>query len=162
VHLQVLDHKIFLKIADEFPGIEEKLRQYCCKYAEVPALLKMSGDDRREYPRFSLTLFTQNVLFDPYGNKGKRSFRGELVDISRNGLAFIVKVSTRDNAKLMLGRQIVSEIRGIGDDVVTECSGIIVGVKYHNVIAKDFTVHVKLSQKIEDAAFSKIIGLGRV
>lgn len=161
VHLQVLDHAMFLKIAEEFPGMEEKLRQYCCKYAEVPALLKMSGDDRREYPRFSVTLFTQNVLFDPYGNKGKRSFRGELMDISRNGLAFIIKISSRNNAKLMLGRQIVSEIRAIGDEVVAECSGIVVGVRYHDVSEKNFTVHVKLSQKIKDAAFSKITGLRR-
>ena len=161
VHLQVLDHTMFLKIAEEFPGMEEKLRQYCRKYIEVPALLKMSGDDRREYPRFSVTLFTQNVLFDPYGNKGKRSFRGELVDISRNGLAFIIKISSRNNAKLMLGRQIVSEIRVVEDEVAAECSGIVVGVRYHDVAAKDFTVHVKLSQKIEDTAFSKIIGLCR-
>jgi hypothetical protein len=161
VHLQVLDHKMFIKIAEEFPGMVEKLQKYCSKYAEVPALLKMSGDDRREYPRFSVSLFTHNVLFDPYGNKGKKSFRGELIDISRNGLAFIIKISSLNNAKLMLGRQIVSEIRGIEDEVVTECGGIVVAVKYPNAVASDFTVHVKLSKKIEDTAFSKIIALRR-
>ena len=161
VHLLILDHKMFQKIVVEFPGLEEKLWQYCCKYAEVPALLKMSGDDRREYPRFAVTLFTQNVLFDPYGNKGKRSFRGELIDISRNGLAFFIKISSQNNAKLMLGRQIVSEIRMINDEVITECSGIVVGVRYHDEVVRDFTVHVKLSQKIDEVAFSRILGLRR-
>ncbi len=161
VQLQVLDHAEFQKIAEDFPGMEEKLRQYCDKYGGIPELLKMSGDDRREYPRYQLSLFTQNLLFDLYGNKGKRSFKGELIDISRNGLAFIIKISSRNNAKLLLGRQIISTLLLAGGEVLAECSGIVVGVRYHDVVAKDSTVHVKLSQRIEDAAFSRIIALRR-
>ena len=159
VHFQVLDHAKFLKVAEEFLEIEEELLQYCQKYSGVPDLLRMSGDDRREYPRYRLSLFTQNLLLDPYGNKGKRSFRGELLDISRNGLAFIIKISSRNNAKLLLGRQILTTLQQNTGEVLSECSGVVVGVRYHDMIAKDSTVHIKLSQKIEDAAFTKILAL---
>ena len=161
VHLQVLDHAVFRKIIGKFPEIEGKLWRFCRKYEDVPALLKMSGDDRREYPRFCLTLFTQNVLFDAYGKKGKRSFRGELIDISRNGLAFIIKISSRKNAKLMLGRQIISEIQFAQGEPPAECSGVIVGVRYNDQDANAFSVHVKLSKKIQDSAFTKIMALRR-
>ena len=157
VHLQVLDHAKFLKVAEEFLEIEEELRQYCQRYAGVPDLLRMSGDDRREYPRYRVSLFTQNLLFDPYGNKGKRSFRGELLDISRNGLAFVIKISSRNNAKLLLGRQIMTTLQQNTGEVLCECSGVVVGVRYHDLVAKDSTVHVKLSQKFEDAVFTKIL-----
>jgi hypothetical protein len=159
VHFQVLDHAKFLKVAEEFLGIEEELRQYCQKYAGVPDLLRMSGDDRREYPRYRVSLFTQNLLLDPYGNKSKRSFRGELLDISRNGLAFIIKISSRNNAKMLLGRQILTTLQQNSGEVLSECSGVVVGVRYHDMIAKDSTVHIKLSQKIEDAVFARILAL---
>ncbi|MBU1565879.1 MAG: cyclic nucleotide-binding domain-containing protein [Proteobacteria bacterium] len=161
VHLHVLDHAVFVKISEDFSGVEENLRQYCSKYMGVPDLLKMSGDDRREYPRFPVPLFTQNVLFDPYGNKGKRSFKGELLDISKNGLAFIIKISSKNNAKLLLGRQIVSEIQIAEGGFLAECYGVIVGVRSYNLVEKDFTIHVKLSRKIEDGAFSRILALRR-
>ncbi len=159
VQIQVLDHAQFLTISKEYQGIEDTLQRYCRKFAKVPELLKMSGDERREYPRYSVTLLTRNVLLDHYGKKGKRIFRGELIDICRNGLAFTIKISSRNNAKLLLGRQIISEIQGIEGEVLTECSGLIVGVRPQNEIVSEFTVHIKLTRKIEDTAFSTIIAL---
>lgn len=159
VQIQVLDHAQLLTITKEFHGIEDTLQHYCRKFAKVPELLKMSGDERREYPRYSVTLYTRNVLLDHYGNKGKRIFRGELIDICRNGLAFTIKISSRNNAKLLLGRQIISEIQGAEGEIVTECSGLIVGVRPQNEIVSEFTVHIKLTKKIEDTAFNSIIAL---
>ncbi len=82
-----------------------------------------------------------------------------MTDISRNGFAFIIKISSRKNTKLLPGRQIFSELQMADGEVLVECSGVIVGVRYHDVIAKDSTIHVKLSQKIENTAFSRIIAL---
>ncbi len=161
VQLQVLDHLHFVEITKSFPGIEEKLRHYCNRFTNVTELLKMSGDERREYPRFAVPLVTQSMLLDPYGNKGKRMFKGELKDISLNGLAFIVKFSSRNNAKMMLGRQIVSALLVPDGSILAECTGVVVGVRYKDDAAKDSTVHVKLAQQLENKALSKIITLRR-
>lgn len=158
VSLQILEQDVYLKIIKIFPEIDQKLNQYCRKYEMIPQLLKMSGEDRREYPRIPAALSTQNVLLDPYGNKGKRKITGELKDISRSGLAFIIKISSKHNAKLLLGRQIESIVHSPLGEVLTECSGVIVGVKCHDVNVDNFTVHVKLSQRIDTTTFDSVIG----
>lgn len=160
VQVHVLDHDAFKAIACNFPEFEGKLIRYCDKIAKIPELLKMSGDDRREYPRYPVTFLTRNHLRDPYGAKGSRDFNGELVDISRNGLAFEIKISSRKNARLLLGRQIVSEIQVEGKPPV-QCSGIIVGVRFQDRNDQNFTVHVKLFKKIDDTAFKNILSLGQ-
>jgi hypothetical protein len=160
VEVQVLDHDAFTALTDIFPELGQKLLRYCDRYAKIPELLKMSGDDRREYPRFSLTLSTQNYLRDPYGTKGARQFCGELVDISRNGLAFAVRLSSRSSARLLLGRPIVSVIQAGGESLV-QCFGIVVGVRTQDAVVMKFTVHVKLAKKIDDSVFKRIVSMGR-
>ena len=156
VQVQVLDHTTFREISDRFPDLEDKLQRYCEKYSTIPELLKMSGDDRREYPRYPITLRTQNYLRDPFGVKGSRKFNGELIDISRNGLAFAIKISSKNNAKLLLGRHIVADVFAKNESLI-HCSGVIVGVRTPALAAQTFTVHVKLSKKIDDAVLKNII-----
>jgi hypothetical protein len=158
IQVHVLDHEVFKKIAEDHPGIEDKLRKYCQKYAQIPELLKMSGDDRREYPRYPVILHSRNMLLDPFGNKGKRSFNGELFDISRQGLAFTIRISNTDNARLLLGRHIMTTII-IGDEELTQQHGVIVGVRLYEPIKQDYSVHVKLSKKIDQAIFKRIVSI---
>lgn len=156
VQLHVLDQEKWAEIVKTEPGIEDKLLGYCHKYKKVAELLKMSGDDRREYPRHPVNLITKNMLLDPYGKKGKRSFNGELIDISRAGLAFTIRIAKKDNAKLLLGRQIITTI-SVGGKELRPCTGVIVGVRIHDPDMFDFSVHVKLSKKIDDVSLQRIV-----
>lgn len=156
VQLHVLEQSKWLEILKVEPGIEEKLQRYCEKYKEITKLLQMSGDDRREYPRHPVCLITKNMLLDPYGKKGKRNFNGELKDISKAGLAFTIRIANKDNAKLLLGRQIITTISIDGQEL-SPFSGVIVGVKIHDPQMFDFSVHVKLSKKIDDTSLWKIV-----
>jgi hypothetical protein len=98
------------------------------------------------------------MLLDPFGNKGKRSFNGELFDISRQGLAFTIRISNTDNARLLLGRHIMTTII-IGDEELTQQYGVIVGVRLYEPIKQDYSVHVKLSKKIDQAIFKRIVSI---
>ena len=155
IQVNVLDHAGLEKITVNYPGIEEKLRKYCQKHAQVRELLKMAGDDRREYPRHFVDLPVQNVLLDPYGNKGNRTFIGQLFDVSKQGLAFTIKISNSKNARLLLGRHIMTTIL-IGDEKLPQQNGAIVRVRQHEQMVKDFSVHVRLSKEIDDVSFKKI------
>lgn len=156
VQLHVLEQSKWADIIAVEPGIEEKLQRYCQKYKKIAELLQMSGDDRREYPRHSVCLLTKNMLLDPYGKRGKRSFNGELIDISKAGLAFTIRIADKDNAKLLLGRQIITTVLVDGKEL-NPCTGVIVGVKSHDLERFDFSVHVKLSKKIDDESLIKIV-----
>ncbi|BHH83291.1 cyclic nucleotide-binding domain-containing protein [Desulforhopalus sp. 52FAK] len=156
VQLHVLDQAKWAELVKVEPGIEDKLLRYCNKYKKISELLQMSGDDRREFPRHSVSLITKNMLLDPYGKKGKRNFNGELIDISRAGLAFTIRIANKENAKLLLGRQIVTTIAVEGKEL-KPCSGVIVGVRIHDPDMFNFSVHVKLSKKIDAQSLQKII-----
>jgi hypothetical protein len=156
IEVHVLDYEVFLKIAEEYPGIEDKLRRYYQKHGQVPELLKMSGDDRREYPRHSVGLHGRAILLDPFGKKGKRSFNGEIFDISRQGLAFTIRISNTNNARMLLGRHIMTTII-IGDNELPQQNGVIVGVRLSEPIMQDYSIHVKLSKKIDKTVFDNIV-----
>jgi hypothetical protein len=160
IQVDVLDHAVLKKIAVDHPGIEHKLRKYCQKHTPVPELLKMSGSDRREYPRFSIVLQTKNVLVDPYGSVETRSFNGELFDISEQGMAFTIRISHTSKARLLLGRHIKTTII-VGAEELSQLSGVVVGVRLFSPIVQDFSVHVKLSKGIDVTSFNKILALIR-
>lgn len=159
ISLQVIDGTEFAEMAETYPALEPTLRACCQKFNNIPELLKMSGDERREFPRFTVPLWTRNTLIDPFGNKGKRSFRGELLDISRSGLSFIIKISSRNSGKLLLGRRVQCDIEERENLVMAKCVGGIVGVRYRDSTAKDATVHIKLAEKFDEAVFAKILSL---
>jgi len=156
VQLHVLDQSKWADIVKAEPGIEEKLTLYCDKYKKISELLQMSGDDRREYPRHPVSLISKNLLLDPFGKKGKRNFNGELIDVSRGGLAFTVRLANKDNAQLLLGRQIITTIAVNGKEL-RPCTGVIVGVRINDPEMYDFSVHVKLSKKIDGQSLQRII-----
>jgi hypothetical protein len=159
IRLQVIGGGEFSEIADVHVVLEQTLRNYCDKFVDVPQLLKMSGDERREFPRFAVPLFTRSILLDAFGNLGKRSFRGELVDISRNGLCFVIKISSRTNGKLLLGRRFHCSIEESDHLSLASCSGRIVRVRYLENSDKDATIHVKLTEKLDKETFDKLLSL---
>lgn len=156
IQVHVLDYPNFKKISEIYPGIEDKLQKYCRKHTQVPELLKMSGDDRREYPRCPVVLPTKSILLDPYGYKGKREFKGELLDVSKQGLAFTIKISNANNARLLLGRHIVTTIL-TRDEELPQQNGVIVGVRLHEPTLLDFSIHIKLTQKMDETIYKKLI-----
>ncbi len=156
--IHVLSRRKFLELSKKHPKIGKKLEIFCNKYDTVPELLKMSGTDRRESARYSIAVKVNNILLDPYGNAGKRSFRGELIDISKGGLCFSIKISSKENARLLLGRQIVTEIT-LGDGTILKCFGVIVGVKFYETDVQDFSVHVKFYRNLEQVDFKQVINL---
>ncbi|MCB2214652.1 MAG: cyclic nucleotide-binding domain-containing protein [Desulfobulbaceae bacterium] len=156
--VHVLSRENYEMLTATYPELANKLFAFCNKYDTVPELLKMAGSDRREYPRYGVNIFINNLLLDPYGNAGKRKFRGELADISRGGLCFSVHITSRKNARLLLGRQIVSEMR-LADGNILKCFGVIVGVQGHRDDDQHFSVHVRFYRNMEPHDITQVVNL---
>ncbi len=157
--LHVLSRDDFLQINDKFPELEEKLYDFCRKKDDIPGLVQMSGSDRRNYARYPINVTVNNILLDPYGGSaGKRVFQGEMLDISRGGLSFSIRISKKENANLLLGRQIICEINLRGSEVL-KCFGAIVGVRYQHAIVKEFSVHIKFYSEIEQRQVTDVLNL---
>ncbi len=157
LQLQVLEYSDWLKVVEEFPELERTFPTYCKKYENVPKLLKMAGDDRREYPRYKVNLTTKNTLVDSFGTKG-RELNGELIDISEGGYALTLRISNRKNAKLLLSRKIVTNLEIDGKEVLN-CSGVVVAVRSQSDSTNDYSIHIKTSQRLERSIFQQILSL---
>jgi len=142
--IHVLERERFMALKDRFPDLEKKLHDFCLQYDLVPRLLQMTGGDRREYARYPLSVTISSMLLDSYGKMEQRSIEGEMIDISRGGLAFATGIENKENAKNLLGRQIVSEIHLKSGDTL-KCFGKIVGVRFPGIIGQECSIHVKFS-----------------
>ncbi len=158
VRLQVLERGKYYKLIDEYPGIESKLKDYCVVYNTVPELVRMTGNDRREFPRYEASVMVSSILLDAYGRKGKRVFKGEMIDISRGGLSFYIRVSKKEFVKMLLGRQIISEIY-LDKENKLKCHGVVVGTKISDMFVTDISVHVRLYRNIDQAQVIQVTRL---
>ncbi|AGF79669.1 cyclic nucleotide-binding protein,PilZ domain-containing protein [Desulfocapsa sulfexigens DSM 10523] len=155
--IHVLEREVFLELIEQFPGIESCLINYCSKAETVPKLLKMSGEDRRQYPRFPVSLLVKHTLLDEYGNASMRSFNGEIVDISCGGFSFFIKISRKENARLLLGRGIKTNITVKGIEPI-DTKGVIVAVRFQGQGEAEYSVHVQLDEIIGQDIVKHIIG----
>lgn len=155
VRVQVLDRDSLKEIKVNFPEIEDILKKFSRQYVQIPELLEMSGEDRRVYPRHSGNLVIKNVLLGYYGKKGNYHFKGKLIDISKGGLSFNVKISGSKKARLLLGRQIISTIP-VGNTKCIQGVGVIVGIGDYNAAEEEFCLHVELLKKIDQEMMQKI------
>ncbi|HKJ65787.1 MAG TPA: PilZ domain-containing protein, partial [Desulfopila sp.] len=100
-----------------------------------------------------------NVLLDIYGGStGKRVFHGEMIDISKGGLSFTIRISKKESTHLLLGRQIVSEITHKGRQVL-ECLGLIMGVTRQHEMLKEYSVHIKFYQELKQHQVNDVLNL---
>ena len=157
--MHVLQHHIFNEGVERLPELEEKIFDFCRKKEVISDLLKMSGRDRRDYARYPVKVTISNMLLDVYGESGgRRTFKGEMIDISRGGISFSVRISSKKSAQQLLGRQVVSEIK-LRKNEVLKCFGLIVGVRFQHEIVKEFSIHVKFYNELGQQQVSEVLKL---
>jgi hypothetical protein len=145
----------FVRLKERFPDIEAKLLKYCKQFDTVPKLLRMAGEDRREYARYTVPLSITSITLDPYGKKKQYSFEGEMIDVSRGGLSFQLRMSRNMNSKFLLGRQIISEIH-VANDIKLKCSGVIVAVGFPTAELVGYSIHVKFTTLMSQGDFARV------
>jgi CRP-like cAMP-binding protein len=129
------------------PGIESKLRDFFSRSSDIHKMLAAKGMDRRVHDRHKLERRIQLQVVD---NRDRvlSSFKGEMTDISQGGFSFIVRITKKENSRLLLGRDIKASIpvSGLPDKVFR---GIIIGVQAYDLIVSDYSVHVKLGKELD-------------
>ena len=67
-------------------------------------------------------------------------------------------ISSRENARLLLGRQIISVIEIEGKDKL-KCFGVIVGGRFQDEGGQEFVVHVNFHQHLEQSSLAQVTNL---
>jgi CRP-like cAMP-binding protein len=154
--IHLLKREKFLELIEQYPAIEPCLHDYCRKSDTVPELLRMSGEDRRRSVRYPLSLIVKHALLDKFGNASMKSFKGEIADLSSSGLSFYIRISRKENARLMLGRGIKT-LLPIPGQVALTIVGQIVAVKFQQYGESDYSVHVQFNEPISENIVKRIV-----
>ena len=156
VKVQVLEREPFLQLLLHHPGLESRLADFCRRSDKVAELLRISGESRREDIRYPVQAKTVNTMLDNRGNPSQQRFRGQLEDIATGGFSLLVRLSKKENGRLLLGRHIVSSLP-VGEGAVQEHRGEIVGVSLQDYMDKEYRIHVRFDQPIGEIDLKNIL-----
>ena len=149
VNLKYLEKRALLKWKKVFPGLEQKLIDFCAAFPNATTLLQSKKMDRRGLKRVKISGKGLIKLLNRAGEPIGKSFKGHLSDISVGGLSFEIRISKKETARLLLGRRIniaFNYSRGMPNTSIDQ-NGIIVGV--YPFPFEDYSIHVKFDKMLD-------------
>lgn len=147
--------KLYVLMKDELdrlnsmtPGLESKLKGYCSSLESVADLLKEKNFERRVNQRLKLPGKVMVQLLRNFNQPEAEPFKAELLDISSNGIAFLMK-TTEKVSTLLLGRSLEMNLTfdELGSELEINCVGTVVAVNsepFH-----EYVVHAEFSRHLD-------------
>ncbi|RLC31267.1 MAG: hypothetical protein DRH32_04505 [Deltaproteobacteria bacterium] len=149
VELSCLERSALQKLTEKYPGLEPKLHDFCLKKQKSSAETVNNGFERRLHQRINLSGRVSVRLLNAAGQPLGKEFRGELSDISKQGLCFFIRIPKQETVRRLLGRKLKLKFtlgRGENEKPV-EPTGSVVAVS--DRLFGDYSVHVKFDQLLE-------------
>ena len=155
VRLRYLDKTATRDWDEHHPGLYQKLADYCLQNSRASKVQQQKNIEKRLFPRKKADCkLTAYVLGEDGGRSGE-SFRGSILDLSRNGTCFEIHCPRAETAQALLGRVIDLELEPEphASDGRMILQGIVVkvGILLHN----DFTIHVRLHSELSNSEMAK-------
>jgi HEAT repeat protein/CRP-like cAMP-binding protein len=156
--IQILPQAALSAWQEQFPGLRAKLHAYYLSSNPISSMLEKKGLERRQGQRFSLSRKIQVQPITNLDNPIGRGFRAETADVSLGGLAFLVRISRQENARLLLGRrmQVVLPVGGKAQHL--HLKGLVIGIQPFHILENDFSVHFKFDQPLDQQGLQTILG----
>lgn len=151
--VQYLDKEVLKTWQESLPALEEKLHEYCL--AKAKAAEKLAAPNRRVHQRFRISGSVSFQLLNSQGAPMGNAFGGDLSDISQSGLSFHLKITVRDNARMLLGRILGMKLTIPAGEVVL--TGIVVAVLSHPF--EDYSVHVRFHKLLPEQSLTTLAPL---
>ncbi len=144
---------------EDYPALESKLHDFCHSFESVDDFFRHSTQDRRKYNRHKVQemRITLNLL-DKDGQSTGVNAKGDLFDFSRGGASFFMRISKKENARLLLGRgvKITLPFEQIpGKPYVF--AGDIMAVRAHHAMEYEYSVHVEFGSVLSSAEMQQIL-----
>jgi CRP-like cAMP-binding protein len=156
VNVKFVEKKVLNEWKKNLPNLEHKLKNFCMGTQSVTDLLKRKEMDRRTQKRVKISGMGIFNLLNRAGEPIAKSFKGGLADISVGGLAFEIRISKEETARLLLGRRINVEFTFIKStpNIKINQNGLIVGVYPYPF--EDYSIHVKFDKVLDRSVVASI------
>jgi CRP-like cAMP-binding protein len=144
--------------SEQYPGLESKLHDFCAKFERIDEYIKKGNTDRRAQDRFRVSGRVATTLLDERGQSLGINTMVELADLSLGGISYQVRISKKENARLLLGRKVqirmpIGESPGEFELVV----GDILAVRSIYAVESDYSVHVKLDTPLDGSKLGEML-----
>ncbi|ADW17117.1 cyclic nucleotide-binding protein [Desulfobulbus propionicus DSM 2032] len=143
---------------EQFPGLRAKLYDYYSACNNICSMIERKGLDRRREQRFNLSRKIQVQPISSLENPIGRGFRAETADISLGGLAFLIRISRQENARLLLGRRMQIVLPVGGKAKFFHLKGMVIGVQPFHLQDNGFSAHFKFDHRLEQQELQSILG----
>lgn len=151
------------KWGDEHPALESKLHDFTKNYCALASDLKESKKSRREHRRNPAEGSVLGSLLDKNGREEGVQMKGEFADLSRGGLSFLMRISTKSNARILLGRSMRLQLPAdSAQGKLTGIDGVLVNVRSMYSMNNDYVVHVRFNRLLTEAELRGILEAGKV
>lgn len=158
--ISILKFEVMKLWAENHPALESKLHDFCLKFESVDRLFASSENDRRRYRRYTTPALRLAITLLNGTGQGGITAKGELADLSRGGGSFYMRISRKENARLLLGRslKIALPIEETAGRPIT-FTGVIVAVRAQHTMEYEYSVHVEFDSVLDSGAMQQIIRL---
>ena len=156
VKLRILGNEVLKEWGTRYPGLTPKLLDHCLKAGIIHDVIKDMKIDRRSQKRIDMSGIGQFQFIKKTGENLGAPFKGSLSDISLGGLCFIMRISKRETARLLLGRKIGIKIQSPKDPnpIIIELVGTIIGVREDNF--QDYSIHTIFDKELDENTLKTI------
>lgn len=146
------------RLEEKHAGISRKLEKFYNDNSNIPKTLISKGLERRQYKRFTLSRKIQVIPIHSSGKTTGKGFRAEIVDLSKGGLAFVIRISKKENTKLLLGRKLQVVLPVGGTPSYQYLPGRCISVQSFSAFESDYTVHIVFDNALDDEEMRNIVG----
>lgn len=146
VHLKGFPKSAFRELNLNFPGLVSKLQDFCLRLKQPVTWLKAETLDRRMSKRIKGPGKMQVRLVDKACEPVGKAIRADLIDCSRGGVAFYVKLPKQETAERLLHRR----LRVCSEEVIAPLEkkldriGTIRAVIFD--LDNDYSIHLKFDE----------------
>lgn len=138
------------KWQDEYPGIYSKLETYYNRNNPVRQILQEKVVERRISERFLLTRKIAVQPLDRFARRAEgRNVQAELVDISTEGISFLMRIAQKEHIKSYLGKKLMVTLPGAEDNGPMAVVGTSTGIRQHNLLEREYCIHMRFDQQLD-------------
>jgi CRP-like cAMP-binding protein len=145
---------------DNCPALRGKLHDFCLRFTSPSNFFVKSNRTRRQYERKKVSGRVTIDLLDQHGVVTGLAAKGELLDLSKGGVALSLRFSKKKNAAALLGQKIKVNIRPDGSSAPLLRIGKVMAVRCHDFIGNDYSLHIEFDVALASAEMQQIVGKG--
>lgn len=146
------------KLKLKTPGLESKLNDYCLSMESVADLLKINDLERRADKRLTLPGKILVQMLNDSGQPVVKPLNAELLNISANGLAFLMKTTQKASA-IMLGRSLNMKLtfKELESDI--ELNSVCSVVAVNSEPFHEYVVHTQFHKNLSSSILDDLADL---